>query len=96
MSDVSSHSSSDCPHLRSFEPVLEREDRPVAPGGLADRAKLPEMLREACLPGDEVRRGFVGLVFGRAARHCSCIHASRSARRIVHCLHTLNARSSPA
>jgi hypothetical protein len=47
VSDVRSHSGSERLHLRRFEAVLEREDRPVAAASPAERVKLREMLREA-------------------------------------------------
>ena len=58
VSDVRSHGGSYRLHLRSFQPMLKRKDRPVVPGGVTDIAKLGEVLREAGIPGGEVHYPF--------------------------------------
>ena len=58
VSDVRSHGGSYRFHFVSFQSVLKREDRPVAPSGVTDLAELREVLREASMPGGEVHYPF--------------------------------------
>ena len=58
VSDVGTHCGRYRLLLLGFQAVLEREDRPLAPGGVTDLAKLREVLREAGIPGGEVHYPF--------------------------------------